>query len=123
MNSELSNLVNIFFSPDINMCKEIITNKDKLSQESKKIFDAVDTNKDGLIDFNEFAVLIKEIEKKSCKTPEEMEKFEKNYLTPEKIEKTFKAFDTNHDNMIDTSEFQEIFKEMMEANLIAHGIK
>ncbi len=118
---ELAKEIEIFFSSDIKLCKEILDNKEKFTQQAKKIFNVVDINKDGLIDFPEFANLIKEIEKKSCKSPEEMEKFEKNYLTEDKIKTTFSEFDTNKDGRIDFPEFQEIFRDLMEANLIAQG--
>jgi len=121
MNNDISNCIDIWFSSDIKKCQEILANKDKLKEESKKIFQVTDTNKDGLIDFNEFSVLIKEIEKKSCKSQEEIDRFERDYLTPDMVRKTFVTFDTNKDDRIDLVEFQEIFADLMHANLIAHS--
>jgi len=116
---EVKNIIDIFFSSDVKLCNEILSDKSRISEESQKVFNAVDLNKDGLIDYPEFANLIKEIEKRSCKTQEAYDEFEKNYLTQDKIKQTFDTFDTNKDGRIHFNEFKEIFIDLVAANIMA----
>jgi len=111
---EVKNIIDIFFSSDVKLCNEILSDKSRISEESQKVFNAVDLNKDGLIDYPEFTNLIKEIEKRSC-----MDEFEKNYLTQDKIKQTFDTFDTNKDGRIHFNEFKEIFIDLVAANIMA----
>lgn len=70
----------------------------KLKKELKEEFDKIDTDKSGMIDKNEFRVLLEQVVKNS-----QIDSFKE-----EDFEETFKNFDKDNSGKIS---FNEIFKE------------
>ena len=88
---------------------------DRVMQSGQKLFDRLDTNKDGAVDATEYAVYVEE---EVAKLRARLQKrfADDNLANDGRLtaaeflaarEKWFQSLDTNHDGVIDQTEFQE----------------
>ncbi|OMJ85923.1 hypothetical protein SteCoe_12626 [Stentor coeruleus] len=87
--------------------RDILDDDEKLTQVTKAVFDAVDTDKSGEIDKRELkAAMINVAQEAHLEQP-----------SNEKVDEALRKLDTDGSGSIDVHEFKELIKQLLEALL------